>query len=221
MSARRVAGRAPQSTRAVARAAALTLAVAGCAHHTTYVPRAVARGEVTLRYRQSYVAVAGGQQIAHGIGWNGLADYVGCVPESRRHAAAAQSAGRAALGLSIAGTILGAAALGGLAGFIDRKHEWPLLGAGAGAAVVGVSFAASSRWLRNRANGHAIDAINYYNDAVGSVGATCRDPRAPAVAVPPGRAPTGEPPPPPPNDATAPSPTERTAPSAEPTAPSP
>jgi hypothetical protein len=179
------------------RAAALALAVAGCAHPTAYVPRAVARGEVTLRYRESYVAVAGGHPIAQGISWNGLAHYVGCVPESRRHAAVAQSAGRAARGLSLAGTVLGAAAFGGLAGLVDRKHEWPLLGAGVGAAVVGVSFAASSRLLRNRANGHAIDAINYYNDAVGSVGATCRDPRAPAVAAPPSEAPPNEPPAPP------------------------
>ncbi len=199
------------------RGAALALVVGGCAQQTAYVPRAVARGEVTLRYHESYAAWAGGRKVAQGLSWSGLSHYVGCVPEARQHAAAAESNGRAARSLSLFGNILGAAALGGLAGFIDRKHEWAWLGAGVGSAVVGVSFAGTSRLLRNRANGHAVDAINYYNDAVGAQGATCADPHvSPADEA----APTAPPPsdvPPPPSDVPPPPPSD--VPAAPPTPP--
>ena len=59
-----------------------------------------------------------------------------------------------------------------------------LLGAGLGAAVVGIVLAATSRPLRNHGHGHAIDALNYYNDAIGSVGGTCAVP-PPAASPPP------------------------------------
>jgi hypothetical protein len=206
------------------RGAALTLVVAGCAQRTAYVPRAVARGEVTLRYRESYSAWAGGHKVAQGLSWTGLSHYVGCVPEARQHAAAAESAGRAARSLSLLGNILGAAALGGLVGFIDRKHEWEWLGAGAGSAVVGVTFAGTSRLLRNRANGHAVDAINYYNDVVGAQGATCADPHVPPVveAAPSAPPPADVPPPPPSRDELPPAPTDVPAtPPDQPTAPLP
>jgi hypothetical protein len=167
--------------------------LAGCAESTSYVPRVVARGEVTLRYRDGFEAWAGGVPIARGLRWRGLESYVGCVASAREHAAAAANAGDRAIGFSIAGGILGGLAIGGLIGVIDEGHRWEWLGAGLGSATLGAIFAGSGRLYRNRANGHAVDAINFYNDAVGSLGATCADlrypppagPAPPAAAMPP------------------------------------
>lgn len=176
-------------------AIALALSLAGCAENTVYVPRVVARGEVTLRYRGGFEAWAGGRRIARGLDWRGLAPYVGCVPAAREHAEAAAAYGRRALGFSVTGGVLGGLAVGGLLGVIDEPNRWAWLGSGLGAAVLGAIFAGAGRLHRNLANGHAVDAINFYNDAVGSLGATCADLTYPAPTPLP--APPAPPPPPP------------------------
>lgn len=164
--------------------ALVLVAAVGCAE-TSYAPRVVARGELTLRYRDgAYEMWGGGQRVARGLGWRGLAGYVGCVGAARADAEGARRDGAASLGLAIAGGTLGVAALGGLYGFADSDHEWEWLGSGIAVAAVGVVLAASSRMLRNRANGRAIDAMNRYDDAVGSLGATCADLRYPPPAGP-------------------------------------
>jgi hypothetical protein len=199
------------------RAAALILVAAllplGCAE-TQYVPTVVARGELTLRYHGHYEMWGGGRrEVARGLAWKGLEGYVGCVPRAREHAAAARSSGRAAIALSIVGGVLGVSAIGGLVGALtDKDNDVAWLGGGVAAAVLGVSLAATGRLERNRANGHAIDALNYYNDAVGALGATCADltyppPAGPAPpplsqpspSSPPPEAPPPSPPPPPPS----------------------
>jgi hypothetical protein len=170
----------------VKRAALIALAslIAGCAENTAYVPRVVARGEVTLRYDGGFEAWAEGRRIARGLRWRGLSSYVGCVPPAREHAEAAAASGERAVGLSIAGGVLGGLAIGGLIGVIDENNRWAWLGAGLGSAVLGAILAGTGRLEHNRANGHAVDAINYYNDAVGSLGATCADLTYPPPTVP-------------------------------------
>jgi hypothetical protein len=125
------------------------------------------------------------------------------VAPAREHAAAARADGRRALGFSIAGGLLGGLALGGFIGLADDEHRWVWLGSGLGSAAVGLVFAGLGRLERNRANGHAVDAINYYNDAVGSLGATCADLTYPPPAGP---APPPPPLPPPPPQTIAPTP---------------
>jgi hypothetical protein len=158
-------------------------ALGGCAE-THYVPRVVARGELTLRYHGAYEMWAGGQKVSQGLGWSGLAGYVGCDEHAREHAKQARSAGRAALGLSAVGGTLGVLGLGGLAGLADTDHQWQWLGSGLAVATVGVVLAGIGRAMRNQANGHALDAMNYYNDSVGALGATCADPTYPPPAGP-------------------------------------
>jgi hypothetical protein len=132
--------------------ALLVVLAIGCAE-TRYVPRVVARGELTLQYHGAYEMWGGGRQVARGLGWRGLTDYVGCVPEAREHAERARSSGRAALGLSIAGGLIGGLALGGLTGLFDTDHEWQWLGGGGGRRGAGrhrAAHAQSSERARGR-----------------------------------------------------------------------
>jgi hypothetical protein len=155
--------------------ALLTLVVCvGCAN-TTYTPQVVARGELVLTNHDGLQMHADGKRVARSLQWYGLEHYVRCVPVAKQHAAAAANRGRASLAFSILGGTLGVLALGGLVGLADDQHLWAWLGGGVGAGVLGVVFAGSSQLLRNQANGHAIDAMNYYNDAVGSLGQDCGD----------------------------------------------
>jgi hypothetical protein len=172
--------------------AVLALAI-GCAE-THYVPEVVARGELTLQYRHSHYEMwAGGQRVARGLGWDRLPGYVGCVAQARQHAEAARAAGRHSVGLSVAGGLLGGIALGGLTAFWDTDHAAGWLAGGVATATLGVALAGAGRLMRNRANGHAVDALNFYNDAVGALGATCADltypppiaPVAPSLPAPP------------------------------------
>jgi hypothetical protein len=171
---------------------ATCVAAVGCAQ-TSYAPRVVARGELTLRYHHAaYEMWAGGRQVSRGLPWKGLEPYVACVEPAREHARQAREAGRAVLPLAIVGGSLGILSLGGFVGFADTSHEWQWLGGGIAVAGVGVALAATSRLLRNRANGNAVDAMNFYNDSVGALGATCADLSYPA---PSGDAPPAGPPP--------------------------
>jgi len=161
----------------------LLVLLAACVS-TQYTPQVVARGELTLRNHDGLEMHAGGRRVARALSWNGLDRYVGCVTQAHEHAVAAQRNGRTSTAFAVIGGSLGILALGGLAGFADRDHLWEWLAGGVGSGVVGAIFAGTSQLLRNRANGHAVDAMNYYNDAVGSLGATCDDLRYPPSAGP-------------------------------------
>ncbi len=198
--------------------------VTGCGTGTTrYVPQLRAQGELTLRYDDGFSMHAEGREVASGLTWGGLGEYVKCVPKAKEHAEAAENNGAAAVGLSWTGAGLGLASLGSLGGLAVYDEKSPelamgILGIGAAAAITGVVLAAIGRNQKNIANGHAVDAMNYYNDEVGSYGGTCRKPAAPLPEVEPQRpapTPTGPlpvdddgrpipppPPPPPPPPAT-------------------
>ncbi|XXX81803.1 hypothetical protein WMF30_23880 [Sorangium sp. So ce134] len=171
----------------------------GCASgQTMYTPRVVARGELTASYDDGFTLWAGGRKVAESYHYDGLEHFVRCVPEAREHARAASSNGHAATTFSTLGVALGVGSLGGFAGLYfhdkDETAMATILGAGAIVAVTAVVFGALSRPAKEDAHGHAFDAMNYYNDAVGSLGATCDD-----LAYPPpaGPEPPASPPPPP------------------------
>jgi hypothetical protein len=157
----------------------------GCGATTHYTPALVARGELTLRYDNRFELWAAGRPVAHGLTYHGLPDYVRCVPTAHRHARQAVTHGGTAVAFSVIGGTLGVLALGGLYGLYDEGNRWIWLGSGVGAATLGTIFAGLGRMFKNSANGHAVDAMNYYNDAVGSLGATCDDLRYPPPAAPP------------------------------------
>ncbi|HZS37684.1 MAG TPA: hypothetical protein VFF06_12695 [Polyangia bacterium] len=176
--------------------AVIALIASGCAT-TEYQPQLVARGELTLRYQGGFEMWGGGRRVARGLGWSGLPEYVRCVPQASDQAQKAARDGTLSTALSITGGIFGVLPIGALIGFgVDYPdHVGIWLGTGVGMAVLGVVLAGFGRKLKNSANGHAVDALNYYNDAVGSLGATCDDLRYPAPAAP--QAPPPEYPPPP------------------------
>lgn len=176
--------------------------LSGCAT-SQYAPQVVARGELTLRYDGHVEMWAGPQKVASGLGYGGLESYVRCVPAAADQAHQAASSSRMAIAFSVLGGVLGASGLIGLVGLVDRDHWVQWVGGGLGLAAVGLGFSIGSWRAKNHANGHALDAMNYYNDSVGSLGATCSDLRypppageAPAGAAPPQVAPPGSLPPP-------------------------
>jgi hypothetical protein len=155
--------------------------LAGCGHGTTvYAPQLRAYGELTLRYDDGFSMSAEGKEIAHSTTWSGLTDYVQCVPKAKEHAEAAESSGTAAVVLSWVGAGIGLASLGSLAAVpgYDKHPDTSniVLAAGLTGAITGVILAAIGRGQKPTANGHAVDAMNYYNDEVGSRGGTCRKP---------------------------------------------
>lgn len=162
---------------------ALSGALLGCTSATTsYTPSVIARGELLLRYDDGVELFAAGQPVASGPRYHGLPAFVRCVPDAHRHAKAAQAAGTQALAFSVTGGGLAIAGLGGLAGLAYKDRNDTVMAAffltGIGVEVLAVVFAAFARDAKLSAMGHAVDAVNYYNDAVGSVGGSCSDPPA-------------------------------------------
>jgi hypothetical protein len=180
----------------------LAPALAGCGTGlSTYQPKLVAQGELLLRYDNHFEIYTADRPVAQGIRYAGLADFVRCVPNAHRHAEEAQSDGATGYGLSIAGGALAVVGLGGLSGLAfyekDTTTMAALLGAGIGLEVVGLVMAIVSRGYKASANGHAVDAVNYYNDAVGSLGGSCDRPvpAAPPASAPPASPSPASPPP--------------------------
>jgi hypothetical protein len=174
---------------------AVPLFVGGCAT-SSYAPQVVARGELTVRYNHRFELSAGGRPLTNGLLYPGLADYVRCVPQAAEHARDAQASGRRAVAFSVLGALFGLGTFSGLYGLYDRDNLVPWVIGGVASGILGVTLAGLSHRAKNHANGHAIDAMNYYNDAVGSLGATCDDLRYPAPAGPaPDGPPDGSPPP--------------------------
>lgn len=165
----------------------------GCGHGATaYTPQLRARGELVLFYDDGFTMMAGNEEISSGSTWYGLPGYVECVPEAHDHARAAQTAGGAAVALTWIGPILSFGSLSSLGGlyFVDPPHGQPDIGLAAGilaggvaVSLVGLLLAALGKHEKTVANGHALDAMNYYNDAVGSRGGTCDDPPADLPSV--------------------------------------
>lgn len=187
-----------------------TLFLAGCGSGLTIVePRVLGPNELALRYDNEFQVISPQGQVASGVRYDGLTDYVYCVPEAARHAEAAQSAGNTAVGLTVAGIGLGVGGLAGLGGLAYSEKPDVMaafLLTGLGAEIVGLVLTAVGRTMKVDANGHAVDAVNYYNDAVGSRGGRCGSngaeiPEPPPSAVPPGAiypVPVDQIPPPPP-----------------------
>ena len=177
--------------RVLAAACVCTLApgALGCSTASFYAPQVVARGELTLRYDRGFELAAAGKRVASGPLYGGLDSFVRCVPQAEQHARDARTSGRTAVAFSVLGSVLGVAGLViGLSGLRylgdDTDRMWPWVGGGIGTAAVGTLFAGLSWRFKNHANGHALDAMNFYNDSVGSLGATCDDLRYPAPAGP-------------------------------------
>jgi len=165
-------------------AAGALVTCAACSATTQYTPQVVARGELTLAYDDGFQISAGGRQIARGWLYRGLAEHVRCVKPAKEHAEKAATNGRAAIAFSVLGGVIGSGGLLAL-GALAEKNNWaPWLGSGLGLGSVGLTFSILSWRFKNHANGHAIDATNYYNDSVGSLGATCEDLRYPAPLGP-------------------------------------
>lgn len=151
--------------------------LAGCGSGLTVVqPSVLAPHELYLRYDNEFQIYSPQGEVATGYRYRGLTDYVGCVPKAAEHALEAESAGDTALGLTVAGIGLGVGGLAGLGGLAyENKPEVMaafLLG-GLGAEILGLVLTAVGRTYKVDANGHAVDALNYYNDAVGSRGGRC------------------------------------------------
>lgn len=187
--------------------------VVGCSGQTMVQPRVLGPHELALQYDNEFQIVSPKGMVAHGVRYSGLTAYVNCVPKAREHALEAEISGNTAVGLTIAGVGLGIGGLAGLGGlaYQDKPDVMAtFLLAGLGAEVVGLVLTAVGRSTKVDANGHAVDAVNYYNDAVGSRGGRCGrrgmeipNPPAPPAAEPPQRGPIAPvpvdqiPPPPP------------------------
>lgn len=180
-------------------AVALSFGLGGCTSGmTTYFPNVVARGELTLRYDDGFQIYGGNRVVAESYSYDGLSDYVRCVPEAASHAKSAESRGQTAITLSTLGIVFGLSGMGGIGGvyFYEKDPElmWGILGSGLVLAISGVVLGGLSRRAKEDAHGHALDAVNYYNDAVGSLGATCDDLEYPAPAGPAAEGEAAQPP---------------------------
>jgi hypothetical protein len=168
--------------RALAAAALAAATSLGCTFvPSTHAPQHVAHHELVLTYDEGYVLSAEGRTIARGYAYEGLEAYVRCVPQAREHAAVAEAAGSAVVPLQVTGGVLAFSGLGGLAGlgFVDRNGQVAagLLLGGLGLQLLGLALVAGGAQAKVDANGHAVDAMNYYNDAVGSRGRRSRPTR--------------------------------------------
>lgn len=166
--------------------------LAGCGSGLTMVqPRVLGPHELALQYDNEFQIVSPEGMVASGVRYSGLTSYVQCVPKAAEHALAAEVSGNAAVGLTIAGMTLGIGGLAGLAGLAYQDKPDLMTGlllGGLGAEVVGLVLTAVGRSTKVDANGHAVDAVNYYNDAVGSRGGRCGPrgmeiPKAPVLEV--------------------------------------
>jgi hypothetical protein len=156
---------------------ALAAALAGCGGVTRYTPVSAAPSEIVLRDDDGLELRAGGGRVAAAHRYQGLARFVGCVPAARGHALSAERDGATGMALTYAGAGFAAAGLAGLGGLaFQGKDDTAMIAffsAGIGAEVVGLVLVAVGRQFKLDAMGHAVDAANFYNDAVGSAGGSC------------------------------------------------
>ncbi|MGC4119117.1 MAG: hypothetical protein QM765_32035 [Myxococcales bacterium] len=153
----------------------------GCSSaQSTYRPARVLPTELNVRYDDAFLVYAGNKQLTEGPGFEGLTDFVHCVPDARRHAESAESWGTTASvlkGLTFGFVGLG---LGGLAGLgFNGKDDTAMAGlliTGVVLEAVAIATGAISLGAKAQASGHALDAVNYYNDSAGSLGGMCGAP---------------------------------------------
>jgi hypothetical protein len=156
----------------------VSLLAVGCSATNRYTPELVAPAELVVQYDDGLEIYAGADQVAAAPTYDGLAHFVHCVPDARRLAEDAEDAGSAGLGLSVTSVSLAVLGLGGLAGLAyEGKDEGAMVGlllGGVVLEVIAVTTGAISLSRRYEANGSALDAVNVYNDAVGSAGGRCQ-----------------------------------------------
>jgi len=159
-------------------ALALAGATLGCNGQSLYPPRVVARHELVLRYDNRFELWGEGRPVATAYRFEGLTDYVGCVPAARAHAQDAEADGRAVGPLMVSGGVLAGVGLGGLGGlaFLNKNNAamGAVFGVGIGVELTALVLVLVGRGNELSASGHAVDAMNYYNDAVGRTGQGCR-----------------------------------------------
>lgn len=165
--------------------------LAGCVQ-SYRPPTLLARGEIAPIVHGRLVLTTPQGEVARGPAFAGLPEYVACVEPAATHAREARSHGRRGRVFSIVGAVLGMAAFSGFGAVADRDHAYAYLGGALGTGLAGLGFAIAGYRAKRIAYGRAMDAANEYNDAVGSLGATCLDLQ---FAPPSGPMP----PPPPPN----------------------
>lgn len=154
------------------------LAAVGCGHGVSgYRTTRAAPGELLLHYDDGFEIRSPHGKVTAGPGFGGLTDYVRCVPEARRHAESAEAYGVGATVMSGFSIGVAAVGLGSLAGLSLREKDpstmTALLIGGVVLEAIAIGLGAGSLGAKSYANGNALDAVNYYNDAVGAQGGSC------------------------------------------------
>lgn len=162
---------------------AVLVSTSGCVS-SVRPPQLLARGEIAVSMERGLTLRAEGRVVGRSPIFRDLPEYVSCVERAHGPALGARSAGRRARAFSILGATLGFGALMGFAAIADRDHVYGYLGGALGSGVLGLGFASAGMRAKRLAIGRALDATNEYNDAVGSLGATCLDLRYPAPSGP-------------------------------------
>jgi hypothetical protein len=159
---------------------AMMALLTGCATSgaSGYRPTRAEAGELTLRYDDGFQMWNGPQLVSSGPRYEGLAKFVRCAPKAKDHAETAESWGLTSTVLSSLSIGLAVGGLGGLAGlYFDSKDDKVMaafLLSGLALEVGAIVLGGTSIAARTQAHGNALDAMNYYNDAVGASGETCR-----------------------------------------------
>lgn len=149
----------------------------GCAK-SQYVPYGLDPGELYVSQSGALRIADANGTVALEPGYAELVARVGCDPNADEHAREARRHGRATKALGYTGAGMGIASLAAFAGipFIhdEPKKAGAIIGTSIGIGLVGLALALGSRRHRVKANGHAVDAVNYYNDALTRPGARCQ-----------------------------------------------
>lgn len=150
----------------------------GCGAFTNHTPKVVAEHELSLRYEDRLLVFAGHDPLTEAPTFAGLEAHVRCVPTAADHAHEAHRQGQTGEALRIAGIVLGSLGLASLTGLAAYETEptaaWASVGVGGALSLIAVSLAGASVTARLAAQGNAVDAVNHFNDALGSVGGKCR-----------------------------------------------
>jgi hypothetical protein len=161
---------------------ALLASASACTTIAPRLPKHAAPHELVLVDQGRLEIWEADQAIAVGPKYKGLEEYAQCVEPAVQHARKARRAGRAREALAWTGGSLGVASLGGLSGLFYLEHDpqraAALVGGGLATAALALTLSGISRQQGHKANGNAIDAMNYYNDRVGFAGGHCEGRRA-------------------------------------------
>lgn len=136
---------------------------------TVYIANRDAYAELTPSAGPFGLRIHNGTAKYYGAGdaFEDYPEFVSCVPEAYRHARRARIEGIASYSVAGLATTLGVAGL--IVTAVDSRISERAFWVDA-VALLGGSAALI---LRHRATGHAVDAMNFYNDQVGSLGASC------------------------------------------------